>query len=99
MHDGSRLLLSGDGGGREFLVRVVDEGPLLLTAQELSGLAPGAGVDQIWLRLAEADPDAQVEAVDRITDVAAAADPTVRVTGVVTARDQTTRCSTCCCWW
>jgi putative ABC transport system permease protein len=89
--DGATLVLTGEGGAREFAVRVVsDDQPLLLPAGDLAALAPGAGVDQVWLRLHDADPDAQVEVVDRITDVVAAADPSARVVGVVTLRDQVT---------
>jgi putative ABC transport system permease protein len=89
--DGATLVLTGEGGAREFVARVVsDDQPLLLPAGDLAALAPGAGVDQVWLRLHDADPDAQVEVVDRITDVVAAADPSARVVGVVTLRDQVT---------
>jgi putative ABC transport system permease protein len=88
--DGDPLRLgAAQGGELDLTVRVVsDDLPLLLTATELRTLDPTAGIGQLWLRLTEADPDAQVDTVDRITDVTAAVDPSARVTGLVTLRDQ-----------
>ncbi|MGY1605235.1 FtsX-like permease family protein [Geodermatophilus sp. SYSU D00815] len=80
-------------GGRELALaaRVVDgDQPLLLTAAQLRTLAPEAGVDQLWLRLTEADPDRQVATVDRVTDVTGSLAPSARVSGIVTVRDQLT---------
>jgi putative ABC transport system permease protein len=88
VRDGDRVTLSG-AGSVDVTARVSDQGqPLLLAERDLLALAPDAGIDSVWLRLTEADPDRQVAAVDRITDLTAAADPSAQVTGVVTLRDQ-----------
>jgi putative ABC transport system permease protein len=88
VRDGDRVTLSG-AGSVDVMARVSDQGqPLLLAERDLLALAPDAGIDSVWLRLTEADPDRQVAAVDRITDLTAAADPSAQVTGVVTLRDQ-----------
>jgi putative ABC transport system permease protein len=86
--DGGPLTLTQEGRRLDVTARVVEEGPPVLTAADLRSLVPGAGVGQLWLRLSDADPDAQVDTVDRITDVVAEADPMASVTGVVTLRDQ-----------
>jgi putative ABC transport system permease protein len=88
--DGDSLTLTQDGGRRlDLTVRVVSpDQPLVLTDGDLRSLVPDAGIGEVWLRLTEADPDAQVDTVDRITDVTAAADPSAQVTGLVTLRDQ-----------
>jgi putative ABC transport system permease protein len=86
--DGGRLTLTQEGRRLDVTARVVGEGSPVLTAADLRSLVPGAGVGQLWLRLSDADPDAQVDTVDRITDVVAEADPMAGVTGVVTMRDQ-----------
>ena len=62
--------------------------PPVLPVTELQQLLPDAGIGQLWVRLSEADPDAQVDAVDRVTDLVAEVDPSAAVTGVVTLRDQ-----------
>ena len=49
---------------------------------------PDAGIAETWVRLSDADPDRQVTAVDRITDVTAEAAPPAQVTGLVTMRNQ-----------
>jgi putative ABC transport system permease protein len=85
--DGDPVALSGEGTA-DFTVLVVAEGPVLLPVAELQQLLPDAGIGQLWVRLDDADPDAQIDAVDRITDVVADADPSAAVTGVVTLRDQ-----------
>jgi putative ABC transport system permease protein len=86
--DGDAVALTGSGTAAEFTVLVVDDGPPRLPVDGLSQLVPDAGIGQLWLRLSEADPDAQIDAVDRVTDVVAEADPSAAVTGVVTLRDQ-----------
>jgi putative ABC transport system permease protein len=86
--DGDAVALTGPGTAAEFTVLVVDDGPPRLPVDGLSQLVPDAGIGQLWLRLSEADPDAQIDAVDRVTDVVAEADPSAAVTGVVTLRDQ-----------
>jgi putative ABC transport system permease protein len=87
--DGDPLTLTQGGRELALTVRVVDrDEPLGLTADALRTLVPDAGIAQVWLRLSDADPDTQVDTVDRITDVTAEADPSAQVTGVVTLRDQ-----------
>ena len=87
--DGDPLSLTQDGRQLDLTVRVVNQDqPLVLTDAELRSLVPDAGIAEVWLRLTDADPDAQVDTVDRITDVTAEVDPSARVTGVVTMRDQ-----------
>jgi putative ABC transport system permease protein len=90
VEDGDPLSLTQGGRELAVTVRVVnrDEPPLGLTADALRSLVPDAGVGQVWLRLSDTGPDAQVDAVDRITDVVAEADPSAQVTGVVTLRDR-----------
>jgi putative ABC transport system permease protein len=89
VRDGDAVDLGGDGEARSFTALVVDsDQPLMLTADDLRALAPEAGLGELWLRLADADSGAQVEAVDRITDVVAEADPSAQVTGLVTLREQ-----------
>jgi putative ABC transport system permease protein len=86
---GDPVTLTQDGRRADFTVAVVDrDQPLVLTAADLTALVPDAGIGQVWLRLTDADPDGQVDTVDRITDVVAEADPSAQVTGVVTLRDQ-----------
>src|SRR5690606_22553555 len=85
VRDGDEVVL----GERTFRVLVVDVGqPVMLTADDLRAVAPGAAVDELWLRLADGDPDRQVEVVDTITDLVAEADPSAQVTGLVTMRAQ-----------
>jgi putative ABC transport system permease protein len=55
-----------------------------LTAVELAGLAPDAGVDGLWLRLSD-DAD-QNAAVDELSDLAGTAVPTAQVVGLATER-------------
>ncbi|TFV64876.1 UNVERIFIED_ORG: ABC transporter permease [Bacillus sp. AZ43] len=87
--DGDRLALTHDGAALDLAVRVADQDqPLLVDAADLAAVAPDAGIAQVWLRLADGDADAQVEAVDRVTDLVAETDPSARVTGMVTLRDQ-----------
>ena len=86
--DGDEVTLSGEGTSAEFTVLVIDGGPLLLPVEGLQQLLPDAGIGELWVRLGESDPDAQIDAVDRVTDVVAEVDPTAAVTGVVTLRDQ-----------
>jgi putative ABC transport system permease protein len=86
--DGDRVPLTGEGTTAEFTVRVVDEGLLLLPSTALAQLVPDAGIGELWVRLAEADPDAQIDVVDRVTDLVAESDPSASVAGVVTLRDQ-----------
>ena len=86
--DGDTVTLQGDTAA-DLRVLVADgDVPLLVTAAQLQGLVPGAGIAQLWLRLADAGPDAQVAAVDRVTDATASADPSASVTGMVTLRNQ-----------
>jgi putative ABC transport system permease protein len=56
----------------------------LMTTVDLQGLAPGAAVDTVWLRLAD-DAD-QTEAIDQVTDLAGSAVPTAVVTGLASER-------------
>jgi len=92
LRDGDRLALGGVNPDqevpvREFTVRVIDaDNPLLLDSAELRTLAPDASLGQVWLRLADGDPERQLDAVDRITDVVAEASPDTQVTGLVTVR-------------
>jgi putative ABC transport system permease protein len=89
VRDGDPLTLRGAGGEIGFTVLVVDLGqPLVLTAGELRGVSPDARIEQLWLRLADVDPDDQVAAVDRITDATATAVPDGQVVGVVTMREE-----------
>ncbi|MET0764302.1 MAG: FtsX-like permease family protein [Blastococcus sp.] len=88
VHDGDVVTLGDTGRQTALTVQVIDEGPLLLTEADLRDLAPDVGISELWLRLTEADPDRQVAAVDRITDVTASVAPTSQVLGVVTLRDQ-----------
>jgi putative ABC transport system permease protein len=86
---GDTLSLAHDGRTVDLRVRVGDgEQTLLLTTVELRSLVPDAGIAELWVRLSDAEPDRQVTAVDRITDVTAEADPAAQVTGLVTLRDQ-----------
>jgi putative ABC transport system permease protein len=86
--DGDSVSLTGPGTTVDATVLVVDEGPLMLPVAGLRQLLPDAGIGQLWLRLSQADPDAQIDVVDRVTDVVAEVDPSAAVTGVVTLRDQ-----------
>ena len=87
--NGDPLALTRDGRRLDLTVRLVDQNqPLVLTAADLRSLVPDAGVGEVWLRLTDADPDAQVDTVDRITDVTAGVDPSARVTGMITERNQ-----------
>src|SRR3954463_5151252 len=73
-------------GERSRTLTVVDgdsDDPLM-TAVDLQGLAPGAAVDTVWLRLAD-DAD-QSDVIDAITDLAGAAVPTAFVTGLASER-------------
>lgn len=89
VRDGDAVSLGAAGEERSFTALVVDsDHPLMLTADDLRAVAPDPAVGELWLRLSDADPDAQVGAVDRITDVVAEADPSAQVTGLVTLRDQ-----------
>ncbi|TFV87143.1 ABC transporter permease [Blastococcus sp. CT_GayMR16] len=86
---GDRVTLAQDDRRLDLSVAVVDQDqPLVLTAADLTTLRPDAGIGEVWLRLADADPDGQVDTVDRITDVTADVAPSAQVTGVVTLRDQ-----------
>jgi putative ABC transport system permease protein len=84
VHAGDPLTL--DAGDRSRTLTVVSGEPdaPLLTAVDLQGLSPGAGVDTVWLRLAD-DVD-QAAAIDEITDVAGAAVPTAFVSGLASER-------------
>jgi putative ABC transport system permease protein len=89
VHDGDPLALTHDGRALDLTVRVIDGGrPLTLTATELRTLSPEPAIGELWLRLAEAHPDGQVDSVDRITDVTASMAPSARVDGVVAQRNQ-----------
>jgi putative ABC transport system permease protein len=89
LQDGDALALGAAGQERSFTVLVVDNGrPLMLTADDLRAVAPTTTPGELWLRLTDADPDGQVEVVDRITDVVAEVAPSAQVTGLVTLRDQ-----------
>jgi putative ABC transport system permease protein len=89
VHDGDALALTHDGRALDLTVRVIDGGrPLTLTATELRTLSPEPAIGELWLRLAEAHPDGQVDSVDRITDVTASMAPSARVDGVVAQRNQ-----------
>ena len=89
VRDGDPLTLRGEGGEIGFTVLVVDMGqPLVLTAGELRAVSPDARIGELWVRLADADPDDQIGAVDRITDATATAVPDGQVVGVVTMRDE-----------
>jgi putative ABC transport system permease protein len=87
--DGDPLALTRDGRRLDLTVRLVDQNqPLVLTAADLRSLVSDAGVGEVWLRLTDADSDAQVDAVDRITDATAGVAPAARVTGMITQRNQ-----------
>ncbi|MGY1805146.1 FtsX-like permease family protein [Blastococcus sp. SYSU D00922] len=89
VRDGDGVSLGEPGRERDFSTLVVDsDQPLMLTAEDLRALAPEPVLGELWLRLADADPDGQVDVVDEITDVVAEADPSAQVTGLVTLRDQ-----------
>jgi putative ABC transport system permease protein len=85
--DGDDVSLTG-AAAADLEVLVVESGPLLLPVESLRQLLPDAGIGALWVRLGEADADAQIGAVDRVTDVVADLDPSAAVTGVVTLRDQ-----------
>lgn len=57
-----------------------------VAASQLAGLAPGAAVEQVWLRLAGAGDEAQSGVVDRVADRTSAAAPDAQVTGLVSVR-------------
>jgi putative ABC transport system permease protein len=87
--DGDPLTLTHDGRALDLTVLVIEGGrPLTLTADELRTLSPEPGIGELWLRLAEAHPDGQIDSVDRITDVTASMAPEARVDGVVAQRNQ-----------
>ncbi|SOE00041.1 FtsX-like permease family protein [Blastococcus haudaquaticus] len=89
VRDGDPVALGAPGQQRTFTALVVDSGqPLMLTADDLRAVAPETGLGELWLRLTDGEPDGQVGAVDRITDVVAEIDPAAQVTGLVTLRDQ-----------
>ncbi len=89
LRDGDTLALGAAGQERSFTVLVVDLGqPLILTADDLGAVAPTTRPGELWLRLTDAEPDGQVQVVDRITDVVAEVAPVAQVTGLVTLRDQ-----------
>ncbi len=60
----------------------------MLTSGDLAGLAPGAAVGELWLRLDDADAGAQAAVVDAVTDTVGAAVSDAQVTGVVSLRQQ-----------
>ncbi|SFL72448.1 ABC transporter permease [Geodermatophilus ruber] len=84
--DGSPLELTGPGGGLSLRAQVIAEGPLLLTAAELTALVPDATVGQLWLRLDDAGDPAAV--VDAVTATVGTAVTDAQVTGVVSLREQ-----------
>jgi len=89
VRDGDAVTLGAAGDERAFTALVVaGDQPLMITADDLRAVAPDPGIGELWLRLTDADPDGQVQAVDRITDVVAETDPSAQVTGLVTLRDQ-----------
>jgi putative ABC transport system permease protein len=89
VRDGEEVTFTSDAATMTLRARVTDlDQPLLVDPAQLTGLVPDAGTDQVWLLLAEADPDAQVDAVDAVTDLVGELDPSAQVTGVVTLRDQ-----------
>jgi putative ABC transport system permease protein len=89
VRDGESVTLTADGGTATLRAQITDaDQPVLLDAQALRSILPDAGTARLWLLLDDADPDAQVRAVDALTDVVAEADPEAQVTGVVTMRDQ-----------
>jgi putative ABC transport system permease protein len=83
---------TGDGvalGSSTFTAVLDGSGDLeqpLLTAADLHRLTPGTTLGELWLRLADADADAQSEAVDAITDLTGTAAPTAMVAGLVSER-------------
>ncbi|RBY84051.1 ABC transporter permease [Blastococcus sp. TF02A-30] len=89
VRDGDPFPLTADGRSLDLVAQVTGENqPLMVDAADLRTLAPEPGLAEVWVMLDDADPDAQVAAVDRVTDVVAEADETARVTGIVTMRDE-----------
>ncbi|GAB3191751.1 FtsX-like permease family protein [Geodermatophilus arenarius] len=86
---GDPVELSLDGRTVTLRAEVVDgDAPLLLAGADLAALAPDAAVGQLWLRLDDADADAQSAVVDTVTDTVGAAATDAQVTGVVSLRQQ-----------
>ncbi len=89
VRDGDEVVFTVDDRTETLRAQVTDlDQPLLLDSAALRSLVPDAGTSQLWVLLADADPDAQVGAVDDITDVVGERAPDAQVTGVVTMRDQ-----------
>ncbi|MGY1739097.1 FtsX-like permease family protein [Geodermatophilus sp. SYSU D00684] len=89
---GDPVRLSLDGRTLTLRAEVVDgDAPLLLDGADLAALAPDAAVGRLWLRLADADADAQAAVVDTVTDTVGTAVPEAQVTGVVSLRQQMDR--------
>ncbi|MDT0278185.1 ABC transporter permease [Blastococcus goldschmidtiae] len=85
--DGDTLTLTGEGRSLPLRVLVTgeDQAPLL-DAGDLRSLAGDPGLAEVWVMLSAADPDAQVDGVDEVTDLVGEAAPDAQVTGLVTMR-------------
>ncbi len=87
--DGDPVELTLDGRTLALRVGVVeDDAPLMVTSGDLAGLAPGAAVGELWLRLDDAGAGTQAAVVDAVTDTVGAAVSDAQVTGVVSLRQQ-----------
>ena len=87
VRDGDVLTLTDEDRSSALRVVVTDEDQApLLDAGELRALAGETGLSELWVMLAEADPDAQVAGVDEVTDLVGEAAPEAQVTGLVTMR-------------
>jgi putative ABC transport system permease protein len=86
---GDQVRLTAAGGGLTATVVVVGsndvDGPLL-TAADLQRLTPRTTIGELWLRLADGDPDAQAATVDAVTDRTGTTAPTAMVAGLVSER-------------
>ncbi|MGY1752287.1 FtsX-like permease family protein [Blastococcus sp. SYSU D01042] len=87
VRDGDTLTLTDEERSLALRVVVTDEDEVpLLDAGDLRSLAGATGLAEVWVMLSGSDPDAQVAAVDEVTDLVGEAAPEAQVTGLVTMR-------------
>jgi len=85
--EGDPITFEHEGNSVTLAARLVDTYDLLMPQADLQRLDPQAAVGQIWLRLSDdLSEERGGEAVDAISEVAAAAAPFVDVTGLISVR-------------
>jgi putative ABC transport system permease protein len=86
---GDQVDLTTDDGSLAATVVVVgsnDTYDPLVTTTDLHRLTPQTTIGELWLRLADADPEEQTATVDTVTDLVGTAAPTAMVSGLVSER-------------